>query len=89
MQGFLVIVPIDKAPNTELKEKIRKTLASCKSAIDDYYKKKNFLQFLEAFISQIVTALTSVEGSKEYKEKADRVTELESELQLSANTIKK
>eukprot|EP01022_Parablepharisma_sp_SALTPOND_P027362 TRINITY_DN663_c0_g2_i1.p1 TRINITY_DN663_c0_g2~~TRINITY_DN663_c0_g2_i1.p1 ORF type:complete len:533 (-),score=93.35 TRINITY_DN663_c0_g2_i1:1674-3272(-) len=89
-QGLILMVPIDKNPSTDLKERIKKTINSCKGAIDDQYKKKTFYQFLEALIAHIVTALTGdnkVETMKEYKEKVAKIAELENELQLRANTV--
>ena len=86
-QGLVLIVPIDKEPSIDLKERIKKTMAPCKAAIDDQYKKNTLHPFLETLILHIVNALSgkaSVEGLKEYQAK---IKELENELKLKNNTV--
>ena len=52
------MIPVDKSPGADLKERIKKTVTSCKATIEDHFKKGTFYQFLEALISHIVTAMT-------------------------------
>lgn len=83
-------IPVDKSPSIDLKERIKKTITSCKGVFDDHYKKGSLTVFLEAFIAHVVTAITGdtkIENSKEYKEKSERVAELENELQLKSNIV--
>eukprot|EP00826_Nyctotherus_ovalis_P057663 TRINITY_DN7893_c0_g1_i2.p1 TRINITY_DN7893_c0_g1~~TRINITY_DN7893_c0_g1_i2.p1 ORF type:complete len:429 (+),score=159.18 TRINITY_DN7893_c0_g1_i2:76-1362(+) len=86
-QGLVLIVPVEKDPSLSLKERIKKTINSCKVTIDEQYKKNNFYPFLESLVLHIVNALsgnTNVQAVKEHKE---RIEELENELKLRANTV--
>lgn len=85
-------MPLDVTPDADLKERIKKTLSSCKGVLEDHFKKKTFLQFLEAFISHIVTALAGEnkpENAKEFKDLILKNEKLENEIQLRENTIHK
>jgi chromosome segregation ATPase len=86
-QRLVLIVPVEKDPSISLKERITKTISSCKPTIDDQYKKNTFYPFLESLILHIVNALAG--NTQTAKESKEKIEELENELKLRANTVQK
>ena len=87
-KGLVFVIPIDQSPSVDLTERIRKTLDSCKSTIEDHYKKKTFYFFLESLISHIVTALVGTVKPNNSNEDAEKINKLEKELKLKTEVIK-